>query len=70
MGVARIMLTIGCHDDVSLTLAALIKLQPVFRELVICCELTLQLAVNFKTADYILLNGFAHTPANHEYLPA
>ncbi len=70
MGVPRIVLTIGRYDDVSTALAALIKLQPVFRELVICSELTFQLAVNFKTADNILLNGLPHTSAYHEYLPA
>ncbi|VWC77564.1 hypothetical protein BLA39750_00984 [Burkholderia lata] len=70
MGVPWIVLAIGRYDDISLTLTALIKLQPVFRELIICSELTFQLAVNFKTADNILLNGLPHTPANHEYLPA
>ncbi len=66
--VPGIVLAIGRHDDVSLTPSALIELQSVFRKLVICRKLTLQLAVNFKTANNILFNGLAHTPANHEYL--
>ncbi|AJW97234.1 hypothetical protein BM43_171 [Burkholderia gladioli] len=70
MGVTGIVLTICRHDNVTLAPAAIIKLQPVLRKLLICRELAFQLAVNLKTANDILFDRLPHAPAYHEYLPA
>ncbi|WP_186153496.1 hypothetical protein [Burkholderia gladioli] len=70
MGVTGVMLTIRGHNNVSLALAAIIKLQPVLRKLFICRELAFQLAIDLETADDILFDRLTHAPAYHEYLPA
>ncbi|WP_186158007.1 hypothetical protein [Burkholderia gladioli] len=70
MGVTGIVPTICRHDNISLALAAVIKLQAVLRKLIICRELAFQLAVDLKTTDDILFDRFTHASAYHEYFPA